>query len=175
MIQGAKQFAAPPGVPAPTAANNAANKAYVDAAVANVGAGNFVAKAGDSMTGPLTLAGDPTAINHAANRHYVDTGLTGKANLVNGVVPTNQLGSGAADGTLCLKGSSSWGACGTSADAVSIRGTTVAALAPGDGQVITYESASNTYKPKPGASTGSALSGGEDGDACFVSAGGARR
>jgi hypothetical protein len=155
VIQGAKQFAAPPAVPAPTAANNAANKAYVDAAVANVGAGNFVAKAGDSMTGPLTLAGDPTAINHAANRHYVDTGLTGKANLVNGVVPTNQLGSGAADGTLCLKGSSSWGACGTSEDAVSIRGTTVAALAPGDGQVITYESASNTYKPKPGASTGS--------------------
>jgi len=79
VIQGTKQFAAPPAVPAPTAANNAANKAYVDAAVANVGAGNFVAKAGDSMTGPLTLAGDPTAINQAANRHYVDTGLTGKA------------------------------------------------------------------------------------------------
>ncbi len=155
VIQGTKQFATAPAVPAPTAANNAANKAYVDAAVANVGAGNFVAKAGDTMTGPLTLAGDPAALNQAANRHYVDTGLTGKANLVNGVVPTNQLGSGAADGTLCLKGSSSWGACGTSADAVSIRGTTVATLTPTDGQVITYEGASNTYKPKPGASAGS--------------------
>ena len=79
MIQGAKQFAAAPAVPTPTAANSAANKAYVDNAVFNVGAGNFVAKAGDSMTGPLTLAGDPTATNHAANRHNIDTGLTGKS------------------------------------------------------------------------------------------------
>ncbi|PYX28951.1 MAG: hypothetical protein DMG80_15540 [Acidobacteria bacterium] len=156
VIQGAKQFAAAPAVPTPTAANSAANKAYVDNAVFNVGAGNFVAKAGDSMTGPLTLAGDPTATNHAANRHYIDTGLTGKANVVNGLVPTGQLGSGAADGTLCLKGNSSWGACGTSADAVSIRGTNVASLTPTDGQVITYEAASNTYKPKPGPGAGSA-------------------
>jgi hypothetical protein len=93
-IQGTKQFAAAPAVPAPTTGNSAANKAYVDTAVANVGAGNLVAKAGDSMTGPLTLFGDPTALNHAANRHYVDTGLTGKANLVNGLVPTWSVGHG---------------------------------------------------------------------------------
>jgi hypothetical protein len=154
-IQGAKQFSAAPVVPAPTAAGSAANKAYVDTAVANVGAGNFVAKAGDTMTGPLTLPGDPTAVNQAATRHYVDIGLTGKANLVNGFVPTTQLGSGTADGTLCLKGSSSWGACGTSADAVSLRGTNIATVTPTDGQVITYESSSNSYKPKPGATTGS--------------------
>jgi hypothetical protein len=154
-ITGTKQFAAPPVLPAPAGANDAANKGYVDTAVQNVGAGNYVAKAGDTMTGPLTLAGDPTAVNQAANRHYVDTGLGAKANLVGGVVPTNQLGAGAADGAVCLKGNSTWGACGASGDAVSIRGTTVAAGTPADGQVITYEAASNTYKPKAGGSAGS--------------------
>src|SRR6266849_2806287 len=54
-ITGAKQFAVPPALPAPAGANDAANKGYVDAAVANVGAGSFVSKAGDTMTGPLTL------------------------------------------------------------------------------------------------------------------------
>ena len=68
VIQGAKQFAAAPAIPAPITGNNAANKAYVDAAVANAGSANFVAKAGDTMTGPLTLAGDPAALNQAANR-----------------------------------------------------------------------------------------------------------
>jgi hypothetical protein len=77
-VNGTKQFASPPAVPAPVGAADAVNKAYVDAAVANVGAGSYVAKAGDSMTGPLTLSGDPTALNHATTRHYVDTGLAGK-------------------------------------------------------------------------------------------------
>ena len=54
-ISGAKQFAVPPALPAPAGANDAANKGYVDAAVANVGGGSFVSKAGDTVTGPLTL------------------------------------------------------------------------------------------------------------------------
>jgi len=54
-ITGTKHFAVPPALPAPAGANDAANKGYVDAAVANVGAGSFVSKAGDTMTGPLTL------------------------------------------------------------------------------------------------------------------------
>jgi Lower baseplate protein N-terminal domain len=54
-ITGTKQFAVPPALPAPAGVNDAANKGYVDAAVANVGAGSFVSKAGDTMTGPLTL------------------------------------------------------------------------------------------------------------------------
>ena len=93
VVNGTKQFAAPPVVPAPGGANDAANKAYVDQAVANVGSGSYVAKAGDTMTGPLTLAGDPAALNQAANRHYVDTGLAGKASLVNGVIPASQGGT----------------------------------------------------------------------------------
>jgi hypothetical protein len=76
VIQGAKQFAAPPAVPTPTTANNAANKAYVDAAVANVGAGNFVAKAGGLDDGSADAGGrsdgnkprrEPTLRGHRAN------------------------------------------------------------------------------------------------------------
>jgi hypothetical protein len=59
-ISGPKQFLVPPALPAPTGANDGANKGYVDAAVSNVGAGSFVAKAGDTMTGPLNLSADPS-------------------------------------------------------------------------------------------------------------------
>jgi hypothetical protein len=110
-IAGSKQFSAPPSVPTPVLATDAANKGYVDGAVANSGNGSYVSKAGDSMSGPLMLSGDPTAPNHASTRHYVDIGLAAKANLVGGVVPSNQLGSGAADASKCLKGDSSWAAC----------------------------------------------------------------
>jgi hypothetical protein len=111
-ISGTKQFATSPVLPTPVGTNDAANKAYVDGSVANVGAGSFVAKAGDTMTGPLTLAGDPTAPNQASTRHYVDSGLAAKANLVSGVVPPSQLGSGVATASTCLNGNSTWGACG---------------------------------------------------------------
>ncbi len=111
-ITGSKQFAAPPVLPAPVGTNDAATKAYVDGAVANVGAGSFVEKAGDTMEGPLTLAGDPTAPEQAATRHYVDSGLAAKASLASGVVPPNQLGSGLANASTCLNGNSTWGSCG---------------------------------------------------------------
>jgi hypothetical protein len=43
--------------------------------------GNRVNKAGDTMTGLLTLSGDPTAALHAATKQYVDTADALKANL----------------------------------------------------------------------------------------------
>lgn len=58
IISGSKQFAAPPVLPTPVGNNDAATKAYVDGAVSNVGAGSFVSKSGDTMTGPLTLPGE---------------------------------------------------------------------------------------------------------------------
>src|SRR6202165_5970255 len=116
-ITGAKRFALPPALPAPAGANDAANKGYVDTAVANVGAGSFVSKAGDTMNGPLTLPADPTAPNQAADRHYVDSGLLGKADRVNGMVPSGELGAGVASAATCLNGNSTWGSCGGGAPA----------------------------------------------------------
>jgi hypothetical protein len=135
----------------------AVNKAYVDSAVAAVGAGSYVAKNGDTMTGPLSLPADPVASAQAATKHYVDTGLAGKASLVGGVVPTAQLGAGSANNTTCLLGNSTWGPCGTSANATALQGIPLDTTAPSDGQVVTYDAASGKYRPKPG--TGGATPG----------------
>ena len=116
-ITGTKQFTTPPSLPVPAGANDAANKGYVDAAVENVGSGAFVPIAGGTMTGPLTLPADPTAPNQAADRHYVDSGLSVKADLVNGTVPTGELGAGVASAATCLNGNSTWGSCGGGAPA----------------------------------------------------------
>ena len=72
-ITGTKQFTVPPSLPVPVGANDAANKGYVDAAVSNVGSGAYVAIAGGTMTGPLTLPGDltgETAASYTGHRPY---------------------------------------------------------------------------------------------------------
>ncbi|MBE7159360.1 MAG: hypothetical protein INR62_13175, partial [Rhodospirillales bacterium] len=63
-----------------------ATKSYVDAAIAAAVAGTpisgttpFVNRAGDTLSGPLVLAGDPTAALQAADKHYVDTSLANVA------------------------------------------------------------------------------------------------
>ncbi len=116
-ITGTKQFTAPPSLPTPVTATDAANKSYVDTAVSNVGSGAYVAIAGGSMTGPLVLPADPTSPNQAADRNYVDNGLAAKANLVNGTVPPSELGGGVASSATCLNGNSTWGTCGGGAPA----------------------------------------------------------
>ena len=80
----------------------------------------------------------------------MDAGLSQKATLDMGVVPPNQLGDGTPDGTVCLKGDSSWGPCGSSSNAVSIQNIPVDITLPTDNQVITYEASSGKYKPKQG-------------------------
>jgi len=114
-ISGAKTFSAAPSVPAPASAGQVANKGYVDSSVANVGAGAFLPTAGGTMTGPITLPGSPAAPQQAATKQYVDTGLAAKSDLVSGLVPANELGTGSATTGSCLLGngaSGTWGACG---------------------------------------------------------------
>jgi hypothetical protein len=115
-INGAKTFAMAPNVPAPTSATQVASKAYVDTALSNVGAGNFLPTAGGTMTGPLTLAAAPAAALQASTKQYVDMGLSAKADVIAGLVPANELGSGTAGAGSCLVGNggaASWGACGS--------------------------------------------------------------
>ena len=116
-ITGTKQFTVPPSLPTPAAATDGANKGYVDAAVSTVGSGAYVAIAGGTMTGPLTLPADPAAPNQAADRNYVDNGLAVKADLVSGTVPSGELGAGVASSSTCLNGNASWGSCGSGAPA----------------------------------------------------------
>jgi len=72
-ISGTKTFAAAPNVPAPTSAGQVASKGYVDSAVANVGAGNYLPTAGGTMTGPITLPANALAtVDAVAAREIVD-------------------------------------------------------------------------------------------------------
>jgi hypothetical protein len=116
-ITGTKQFLSSPALPPPNGAADAATKGYVDSAVGNVGSGSYVSKAGDTMTGPLNLPADPASPTQAADRHYVDNGLAAKADLVNGEIPTVELGAGIASASTCLTGNSTWGLCGGGAPA----------------------------------------------------------
>jgi hypothetical protein len=119
--------------------------------VTGSGGGPFVSKAGDSMSGPLQLPGDPVSPNQASTKHYVDSGLAVKADVTGGVVPSGQLGNGAANSSVCLHGDSSWAGCGVSSNAVSIQNVPVDTTAPVDNQVITYVASSGRYEPRAGS------------------------
>ena len=66
-----------------TVAMQTVTKNYVDTAIAAAVAGHpvsgtpYVVKSGDTMTGPLNLAGDPTSGTQAADKNYVDASVAG--------------------------------------------------------------------------------------------------
>jgi len=64
----------------------------------------YVAKAGDTMTGALTLSGDPTLAGHAATKGYVDTGLAGKADAGHGHAEYLPLVGGTMTGSISMGG-----------------------------------------------------------------------
>jgi len=65
-ITGAKQFSVAPAFPVPVQPTDAANKAYVDSSVQNVGGnGPYVSTAGGTMSGPLTLSGERSDIRRS--------------------------------------------------------------------------------------------------------------
>ena len=156
-ITGVKQFSAAPSLPAPQNPSDAATKQYVDNSVQNVGSGNYVSIAGATMTGPLNLSAAPTSGLQAADKTYVDQSLAAKADLITGLVPTGEIGSGTANNGLCLHGDSTWGACGSSSNAVSIQNIPVDPGAPSDNEVITYVAAQAKYLPKPGGGVSSGM------------------
>src|SRR4051812_4600395 len=129
-ISGTKTFASAPNVPSPSSIGQVANKAYVDQAVANVGAGSYLPTAGGVVTGPITLPGDPSAPLQAAPKQYVDAGISGKANLMAGLVPASELGAGTPTTGSCLLGNGTsagtWGACGGGAGTGNVSTTPAA-------------------------------------------------
>jgi hypothetical protein len=110
-ISGTKTFASAPNVPAPISSGQVASKGYVDQAVSNVGAGNFLPTAGGTMTGPITLPGSPAAPLQATTKQYVDTALASKSDLISGLVPAGELGTGQATASNCLLGNGTWAPC----------------------------------------------------------------
>jgi len=75
-IAGIKQFSTSPSVPAPVNGTDAVNKAYVDGALAGVGAGSFVSKTGDSMSGPLLLPSERNDIKRSVYDRVVNAAIT---------------------------------------------------------------------------------------------------
>jgi len=159
-ITGVKSFTVSPNVPTPVNTTDVANKSYVDNSVAAVGAGNYLPTAGGTMTGPITLSGNPTAPLQAAPKQYVDVSAAAKADLVNGLVPVTELGSGTPSALNCLLGNGTWGACGSSANATEIQSIPVGPTTPSNGQVLAYSATAGQYLPStlPGGVGGVSVS-----------------
>lgn len=121
-------------------AQSAADKAATAAANANSNANGRVSKAGDTMTGALTLSGAPTADLHAATKAYVDGQA---ASAKSGAEATAQ---GYVD---ALKGTSA-----DAATAITVYGAIAKAAAAGTAASNAQTTANNALPKAGGTMTG---------------------
>jgi hypothetical protein len=157
-IGGTKQFSQSPQVPDPTGDSSAVSKLYVDSVASARGVSSF-----NGRTGAVTpqasdyafaqLSGLPASYPPSAHNHDA-------SDVASGILNTNRMVSGTVAGSRCLQTSAdgtqinetSGGCGGTSSNATQIQGRNICTNAPADGEAVTWEAASNCYKPKPGGS-----------------------
>ena len=140
LVSGVKQFRVAPSVPTPVHTTDAANKAYVDSAVGNVGQRIVCEYSGRHHDGAVDAAGEirwrQNQSFHQALRGY---GYSSEGGLRVRAVPTSELGS--RDGEqhdLPARGIDLGRHAGRAAMQCRFRGVPVDTTSPSDNQVITY-------------------------------------
>jgi len=91
-----------------------ATQQYVNSQLANV----VHLSGSETITGSKQFTAQPTVptpvqAQQAANKSYVDAGTSAKADLISGLVPPGELGTGSTNSAACLHGNSTWGTCST--------------------------------------------------------------
>ena len=113
-ITGSKQFSVAPSLPNPVQPGDATNKQYVDNSRAERGIRKLPEPVGWNDERRFNLKRRPRGPNQAATKHYSDLWAAVKADLIAGLVPPAELGTGTPNSATCLLGNQTWGPCSAS-------------------------------------------------------------